>query len=55
MNARAAAGSLSGTGAHFWFARSTSHAPTSVRAQFILNAARTSPTDASRNAAHLRR
>jgi hypothetical protein len=55
MRARAASGSLSGNGAHTWFARSTSHAPTSVRGQFIRNALRTSTTDATRNAAHLRR
>jgi hypothetical protein len=37
------------------FARSTSQAPTSVRGQLILKAALTIPTDATRNAPHLRR
>ncbi len=43
---RAESGSLSGTGAHFWFARSTSQAPRTVRGQLIRKAARTMPTEA---------
>ena len=50
MSARAASGSLSGNGAHFRLARSTSQAPSSVRGQLIRKAARTRPTEASRNA-----
>ena len=55
MSRRAASGSLSGKGAHTWFARSTSHAPTNVRGQLISKAARTNRTEATRNATHLRR
>ena len=49
MSARAASGSLFGKGAHFWLARSTSHAPSSVLGQLMPNADRTIPIEATRN------
>ena len=55
MSVRAAFGSLSGYGAHFMFARSTRHAPASVRGQLMRNAARTSATNVTRQASHCRR
>jgi hypothetical protein len=42
-------------GAHFMFARSTSHAHTSVLGQLSRKADLTIPTDAQRKAAHRRR
>jgi len=48
MHARAPSGLLSGSGAHNWFARSTSHAPCRVRCQSIPEPIPTSSSLAAR-------